>query len=127
MVRKRSEASDRGDNAIVAYMHEVLSPGEGSALVSISNELQYNAFNMQMSLPVEGSDLYKIGLKDLHVMFDEVTSSIHIRRYWSNRDGQMRPHRRGVCMSTHEFVNFILAMEEMVGNGGGGGGAMNNA
>ena len=112
--RKRDQAGESGDNFIVPYMQEYLTLEEGEGLHEKSERLQNEALNMQMSIPLQEEDMIKIGGKDLYVVFDEISGNIHIRRYWMSRDGQMKPHKRGVCMSAEEFTNLLLSMDDML-------------
>ncbi len=99
---------------IIPYMHEFFSLEEGRDIVLRAETLHGDVFNMQMGLPVEGEELIKIGQKDLFIYLDENSGNVHIRRYWMNKEGEMKPHKRGCCLSLEEFTNFLMTIPNVV-------------
>ncbi len=117
MERKRE---DSGNSAfLLPYTQEYLSLQEAESIVSRSEELQGEAFNMQLGLPITGDEMVKVGPKDLYIFLDESSGNVHLRRYWkANGGGSLKPHKRGVCMSKEEFLNFIVGIHEVLASMG---------
>ena len=77
MERKREES---GNSAfLLPYTQEYLSLQEAESLVNRSEELQGEAFNMQMGLPINGKEMVKIGDRDLYIFLDESSGNVHVR------------------------------------------------
>ena len=113
---ERAREEGRASSYVAPYISQTIPREAGEILQERRDDIVESIIKVKNGEDLESDeDMIKLGRSDdcrLFLKIDSDTSTCHIRKYWVDNQGELKPTQRGVCVSCDELINILMAYDE---------------